>query len=222
MELWRLLTAKEKTQNIAPMIAADPALVAEAKSISSALNARQAPCGRAAVATLLMPLVSIYGVPDRSEIEWTAFWLLYGDALSVLPREALAEAIVLHNREGKYFPKPSELFKLASPVAERLRVAAWRVKQALEHQPKFGRITEAERAEVRKMMIADGLIGADGHVRPARFFPTPDPPRALLSMPPIQRPERPETPRQAAARAQRMLETVSYKRKPVDVMDLLD
>ena len=198
-ELWRLLTAKESTREIAPKIAADPALVAEAREVAAALGVRQTPAGRAVVCAMLMPLVSIYGLPERSEIEWTAFWLLYGEALHVLPREALAEAIVLHNREGKYFPKPGELFKLATPMAERIRVAAWRVKQALEHHPKVGRISPEERAKVRAMMAADGLIDEDGNIKSARFFP---PVERRPQMPPIQRPER--------------------RRAPVDVMDLLE
>jgi hypothetical protein len=181
-------------------------LVAEAREIAQVLNVRQAPCGRAIVSAMLMPLVSIYGLPERSEIEWTAFWMLYGEALHVLPREALAEAIVLYNREGKHFPKPGELFKLASPMAERIRVAAWRTKQALEHHPKVGRIPPEERAKVRAMMEADGLLTPGGDVKTPRYFTPPTPAQARLPLPPIQRPQRAETPLQAAERARRMVE----------------
>lgn len=177
--LWRLLTAKELTREVAPRIAANPELVDEARRVVGALEVRATACGRAVVAAMLMPLVSVYGLPERSEIEWTAFWMMYGEALHILPREALAAAIVLHNREGRFFPKPGELFKLATPIAERLRVAAWRARRALEEQPRVGRISEAERAKVREMMIADGLIDLDGKVRAGSLFS----PEELVSPP---------------------------------------
>ena len=88
------------------------------------------PGGKQAVMQALAPLVLVFG--KSAEAESPAFWTVYADALGDLPRIALDRAVQQYQREGKFFPKPSEIRELAMPHAEALWQAKHRVKAALE------------------------------------------------------------------------------------------
>lgn len=78
----------------------------------------------------LAPLVLVYGKGE--EARSPAFWNVYKNALSDLPRLALDRAVKAYERIGKFFPKPAEIRELAMPHADTIRQAAYRTKKATE------------------------------------------------------------------------------------------
>lgn len=98
----------------------------------------------------LQPLVIVFGTPAVEDSEEgkaleTAWWQIYLKALAPLPREALVEAVDQWIAGGKpFFPKPSELHKLAQPAASRARTLAWRIQKAAEYQEARDSRTPAE------------------------------------------------------------------------------
>jgi hypothetical protein len=95
------------------------------------LEAAAAGCGAKAVIAELAPLVSLYGVPDKSEGEWKAFWGFYTAALADVPLAALKAAVQDYVKDGKseFFPKPGPLLALADGRAAPLRMAYSRAKR---------------------------------------------------------------------------------------------
>ena len=147
------LSSDGQTEDIVRELARDPVIKADALAARSALERRQRPCGQEGIALLVMPLAALYAMPDRSESEWVTFWRLYIDALGDLPFEALDYAVKEYVKQGEFFPKPAALFKIAEPIAIKLRVAAWRAKRITEYQPAIAhRISDEERQRVREML----------------------------------------------------------------------
>lgn len=87
------------------------------------------PAGDQVVMAALAPLVLVYGKGE--EARSPAFWNVYKDALSDLPRLALDRAVKAYERIGKFFPKPAEIRELAMPHAATIRQAAYRTKMAV-------------------------------------------------------------------------------------------
>jgi hypothetical protein len=92
------------------------------------------PCGAKWVAAILGPLLTLYGVPDKSEGEAKAFWGFYIDALGGLPREAVAAGVAeyVSAADSEFFPKPGPLKAICDRHAVPLRMAANRARKALE------------------------------------------------------------------------------------------
>lgn len=151
--LFARLSSDAKTDDVVRELAADPVIRADAIAARSALERRQRPCGAEGIAILIMPLVGVYGLADRNEEQWASFWKTYIDALGDLPFDALDQAVKSYAREGEFFPKPAQLYKLAEPVAIKIRVAAWRAKRIAEYKaPVVKRVSEEDRAKVRAML----------------------------------------------------------------------
>lgn len=105
--------------------------------VAAALEARAQPAGREAVIAALAPMVTLYGVPDKTEAEWRAFWKFYADALGRLPIEAVkagANAYV-NLPDSEFFPKPGPLKKLCEKAAEELYTALGRARRAMTLDP---------------------------------------------------------------------------------------
>ena len=104
----------------------------EALAALPKLEQHAEPCGAKAVVALLTPLVTLYGVADRSESEWKAFWGFYIKALSDLPFEALRSGVEEYVGRGdsEFFPKPGPLKALALKQAEPLLMALGRARKA--------------------------------------------------------------------------------------------
>lgn len=143
-ELWRLLATGTKA-NIEE-IARHPALRQEASRCSRQLEILCEPSGPQVVMGALAPLVIVFG--KGQEAESPAFWRVYTDALSDLPRIALDRAVSEYQRIGKFFPKPAEIRELALPHANGFRQAAYRASAA-QQQPEAP-MTPAERIEPEK------------------------------------------------------------------------
>lgn len=132
-ELWRRLTDTRVSWSdaVARLAEDQPLGLADA---SRALERHVAACGDKTVVEHLAPLVTLFGVADRSEGEWTAFWKFYLDALSDLPREALAAGIAEYvaQPDSQFFPRPGPLKAICDKHAAPIRMAANRARKALE------------------------------------------------------------------------------------------
>lgn len=91
------------------------------------------PCGASWVAQTLGPLLTLYGVADKSEEENRTFWGFYIDALGDLPREAVKAGVAEYVADSKseFFPKPGPLKAICERHAMKLRMAANRAQRAL-------------------------------------------------------------------------------------------
>lgn len=111
----------------------DQVILGELRSACVALKRHVEPCGPKAVVAALGPLLSLYGVADKSENEAKAFWGFYIDALQDLPVEALRAGVAEYVADGKseFFPRPGPLKAICERHAIPLRMAANRAQKAL-------------------------------------------------------------------------------------------
>lgn len=102
--------------------------------MNGALQRHAEPCGDKAVIAALVPLVSLYGVSDKSEQEWKVFWRFYAEALSGVPLEALKAGVAdyVSRPDSEFFPKPGPLKALCDRHAMPILIAARRAQKALE------------------------------------------------------------------------------------------
>jgi hypothetical protein len=133
--LWRQLMS-EKTWEQATMELAHFHR-SELLTVAERLEAHAKGCGAKAVIAELMPLVTLYGVPDRSEKEWTMFWRFYIDTLGELPIEALRRGVAeyVERKDSEFFPKPGPLKAICAEHAGPVWKAVGRVRRALQIEP---------------------------------------------------------------------------------------
>jgi hypothetical protein len=115
----------------------DRAAVAELRARYPALLQHAQPCGARAVIEALAPLLTLYGVPDRSEAEWKTFWSLYADPLSAQPLEALRAGVADYVQDGtsEFFPKPRPLRAHVKRRAAPIVIACRRAERVLAEAP---------------------------------------------------------------------------------------
>jgi hypothetical protein len=111
----------------------------EVSAVAERLEAHADECGAKAVIAELMPLVTLYGVPDRSEREWEMFWRFYIEALSNLPLESLRAGVAdyVGRSSSEFFPKPGPLKAICAEHAAPIWKAVGRVRRALQIEPKI-------------------------------------------------------------------------------------
>ena len=82
----------------------------------------------------MAPLLTLYGVADKTEGEAGAFWGFYLDTLGSLPLEALRAGVAEYvaDQKSEFFPKPGPLLAICERHAAPLRMAANRAAKALE------------------------------------------------------------------------------------------
>jgi hypothetical protein len=116
------------------MLAEDPDARAELVVVNAALQRHVEPCGPKVIAAALGPLLTLYGVADKSEAENRTFWGFYIDALGGLPAEAVRAGVAEYVSDAKseFFPKPGPLKAICERHAIPLRMAANRAQKALE------------------------------------------------------------------------------------------
>lgn len=131
--LWRLLTAPNVSWFAAVDDVATRADPNELAIAARRLEAHAEGCGPQAVIATLAPLVTLYGVGDRSEGEWTAFWRFYIDALASAPPEALKAGVAdyVASAKSEFFPKPGPLKALVDDRARPVVAASHRASRAL-------------------------------------------------------------------------------------------
>lgn len=135
--LWQRLTSNLPFEQAINELAGDDACRAELVAVGERIRRHAEPCGSKAVIALLTPLVSLYGVPDKSEAEWRAFWRFYTEALGELPLEALKAGVddYVNKPDSEFFPKPGPLKALCNERAVPVRKAANRAQIALQKDP---------------------------------------------------------------------------------------
>ena len=155
--LWAKLSSNLPAEVELAAIAADPALLAEARTTVKDLAIVAAPCGDETVRRLLQELVLVMGVGEAAKTK--AFWKVYYDQLSGLPASALEQAVKDYagGENSEFFPKPGPLKALAMRRAEPIYKALSRAKRAakMAPAPKVDRGT----AEERKHQVAQLLKG---------------------------------------------------------------
>lgn len=137
-ELWRRLTDSRL-----PFFEACEELARNRSDVAAALPALEAlaaPCGSKAVVATLVPLVTLYGVSDKSEAEWKVFWGFYIKAMEELPLDALRAGVTDYTKaaDSEFFPKPGPLLALCEKHAAPVRTAlsrARRVSKSENPQP---------------------------------------------------------------------------------------
>lgn len=132
--LWRRLTNANQTWAEAVRdLADDPSIRGELVVAARQLAKHIEPCGPSRVVQVLGPLLTLYGVADKSEQEAKSFWGFYIDALGDLPHEALRAGVAEYVADGKseFFPKPGPLKSICDRHAWPLRMAANRAQKAL-------------------------------------------------------------------------------------------
>ncbi len=79
-----------------------------------ALQDRCRPCGDKAVIATLSPMLTLYGVSDRSAAEWRMFWTFYLELLAGLPLESVQAGVraYVSAPDSNFFPKPGPLLAL--------------------------------------------------------------------------------------------------------------
>ena len=99
----------------AAMIAADPALVAEARALLPAFEAAIAPAGAEGVRAAVSPLLAVYPQTERSRAEWALWWAQYVEDLAGFCPDILAQAVREFRRRpaARFMPTPGELRALA-------------------------------------------------------------------------------------------------------------
>lgn len=89
------------------------------------------PASRNEIVALITRLAAHFPVSDRSEAQWRIVIEDYAEDLAEYPSDILRAAVTQYRREGKWWPKVSEIRALADPelgrrqsMRHRLRVLA--------------------------------------------------------------------------------------------------
>lgn len=131
-ELWRLLTTRSFSFHDALNVLSDVKYAAEMGRLIGRIEAEAAPCGTQEVIRHLTPLVTLYGLPNRSEAEWRTFWQFYANALGDLPSEAVRRGVedYVNAPDSEFFPRPGPLKQLCLKRAETILMAWGRIRKA--------------------------------------------------------------------------------------------
>lgn len=133
--LWRQLT--DHSQSWAEAIerlSGDERIRGELQIVAPLLAKHAEPCGPRTIIAALTPMVTLYGVSDKSQAEWSVFWGFYITALGDLPAEAVQRGVdeYVADAKSEFFPKPGPLKAICEKHAVPLRMAANRARKALE------------------------------------------------------------------------------------------
>lgn len=140
-----------------------PMMRSEARRVAATVARLARPIGRDGVYEILQPCIILFGAPDYGEVtsELGKAWLsIYQEALCRQPREALEHAVSEWIANGKpFFPKPTELNKLARKRAEEVQLLAWRCRRLAEsaeaeHARQDAEVSEEEAAARREVLRA--------------------------------------------------------------------
>lgn len=157
-----LLEAERSGDDAVNGIVNSPALHAECKAALPAIMDRIKGCGMVGVRDVIGRRFATYPQPDRSDMEWAAWWADYCDALEDVPYEALEGGMRawVQKPESQFMPKPGELRALALKAGEPLYQAASRARR-VAHLPlrRFGPLDDEQpvSADDRKALAAEIL-----------------------------------------------------------------
>lgn len=129
----KLLTSETLSwQGASELIAHAPEAIYELDGVIANLDARMEPCGVEFIISQLAPLRSIYGIGQKSQAEWGAFWKIYAAQVETYPREAVVAAVseYVGLPTSEFFPKPGPLKALCEKHTTKLRLAIGRARNA--------------------------------------------------------------------------------------------
>jgi hypothetical protein len=162
LDLRRLLECGLPTEDVAERIGSNPVLRAEAERHLPALREYAVRVsGEYGVKKVIGRRFALYPQPDRSEVEWAAWWDDYISALQDVPLESLEGAMEAYIREpgSEFLPRPGKLRELAFLAQTKGAAMYQRAKAAVEYRPKRQDHTfksPEDKARV-KAMLADYL-----------------------------------------------------------------
>lgn len=112
-------------------LAADPALLAEAKGAVADLKALAAPADGQTLVNIMTPYQEPYNRVPREKQQWKMFWLVYVEALEGVSAGALKEALKAYVRlpTSRFFPEPGPLLALCE-AQQDLQNRRWRMIEA--------------------------------------------------------------------------------------------
>lgn len=156
----------ENAEEATRRISASPGMRAKAIEVASDLAQRAKAAGDTKVMAVLVEHAPTYGLGNKSSGEYGALFKVYLRSLEPLPLEAIRAAFVDWTRDGTgFFPRPEEIFKRAQPHAEKLWMAAYRARKAVEKAERRPmQKTAEEKARDRQAAIDAGVIDANGNV----------------------------------------------------------
>lgn len=169
-------------------IAKNRALLAEAEALLPVLEQALQPADEGQRMAVLIDESVCYDLDakDHHDAGWAAFWAPYHRALDGFSVTALREAFVMWNRnhikpEGeavRFYPRPAQLFDLATEARNRLGMMRYRARAALEYLPPAERkpIRPEDRLTREEAMAMIRGVGAKTIPTPPRMRIIPDPP----------------------------------------------
>jgi hypothetical protein len=173
------LLAAGSAEAAAKTIARSPKLLAEAQEKLSLVLRLAAPISSEQLYAELQPLLIMFnGAPDfgqdpeadKLQVVW---FDIYAKALAKMPVEAVNIAVSEWMRVGKpFFPKPSELHKLAEPTATEINMIAWRLKKSVEDAAQHRTVDKSPEEIERVKAMIDELRGPDGKISLASILRT--------------------------------------------------
>lgn len=109
----------------------------EARTVLAGLAQANVPATSVEIVGELAPLIALYGVPDKSEDEWAAFWRIYVEDLGRYPVWAIASATRAYRRQkdANWFPRPGPLKALCDEAFAASCAAQSRLTRALTPPP---------------------------------------------------------------------------------------
>lgn len=114
-----------------------PALHDEARAMLAELQVINRPATAKEIIGELAPLVALFGVQDKGEDEWAAFWKIYIEDLGRYPRWVIAEAAKRYRRQkdADWFPRPGPLRDLCEDTFSASSAAEHRLSRGLPSLP---------------------------------------------------------------------------------------
>lgn len=183
--LWKLLTEVDEGRSAIRLIAINPTLRAEAERMIPMLERITRPMTPEEMLLILTREMPTYGIPNKPQGEWAAFFGAYLRDLAPLNATSLVDAFTRWGRGEMYpqqpgrhgfYPKPAELTAMAKKMRTDLSNALYRAREALRWADVRPRPKTAEdRRRDTEEAIRKGFLirGPDGTLRPNMAKPAP-------------------------------------------------
>lgn len=169
--LEKVLLEAADAKTAAREVGRSPKLLAEARDKLSLVSTLASPQSPSDLYVSIQPLVIMFGPPDfgqdaEGKTLQRAWFDIYASTLKEHPKEAIEIAVAEWLRVGKpFFPKPSELHKLAEESSAEIRLIAFRLRYAVERADEYRPAPKRTVEQTQEMKaMADKLRGPDGKI----------------------------------------------------------
>lgn len=150
-ELRRLLVSEPDSDRALMIVADSPGMLREVvRALPALREAATEESGEVGVREVIGRRFALYPQPQRSDAEWSMWWMDYYDVLADVPRSALEAAMSAWVRmpESRFLPKPGELRALARRTQAREILAYERASRAAARRPALDPASFVGRAAV--------------------------------------------------------------------------